>query len=135
MITKSEVYGNSEGIGLTYAYLGIYMGLIFIMAAAIEQLTDSIDNKERYKVLKEIGVDENMINKSLFRQIRIYFLLPISLAIIHSIVGLKVASKVASMFGDINIMKNIIIAMIVILVIYGRYFAITYLTAKRNITD
>ena len=109
------------------------------MAAAIvlsiQQLTDSVDNKERYKVLKEIGVDEKMINKSLFKQIGIYFLLPISLAIIHSIVGIKVASKVVSMFGDVNIMKNIIIVMIVILVIYGGYFAITYLTAKRNITD
>lgn len=139
MITKSEVYANSEGIGLTYAYLGIYIGLIFIMASAIvlsiQQLTDSIDNKERYKVLKEIGVDEKMINKSLFKQIGIYFLLPISLAIIHSIVGIKVASKVVSMFGDINIVKNIIIAMIVIIVIYGGYFVITYLTAKRNITD
>lgn len=93
------------------------------MAAAIvlsiQQLTDSVDNKERYKVLKEIGVDENMINKLLFKQIGIYFLLPISLAIIHSIVGIEVASKVVSMFGDVNIMKNIIIAMIVILVIYG----------------
>ncbi len=82
------------------------------MAAAIvlsiQQLTDSVDNKERYKVLKEIGVDEKMINKSLFKQIGIYFLLPISLAIIHSIVGIKVASKVVSMFGDVNIMKNII---------------------------
>lgn len=139
MITKSEVYANSEGIGLTYAYLGIYIGLIFIMASAIvlsiQQLTDSIDNKERYKVLKEIGVDEKMINKSLFKQIGICFLLPISLAIIHSIVGIKVASKVVSMFGDINIVKNIIIAMIVIIVIYGGYFVITYLTAKRNITD
>lgn len=139
MITKSEVYANSEGIGLTYAYLGIYIGLIFIMASAIvlsiQQLTDSIDNKERYKVLKEIGVDEKMINKSLFKQIGIYFLLPISLAIIHSIVGIKVASKVVSMFGDINIVKNIIIAMIVIIVIYRGYFVITYLTAKRNITD
>ncbi|OPX49964.1 FtsX-like permease family protein [Clostridium thermobutyricum] len=139
MITKREVYANSEGIGLTYAYLGIYIGLIFIMASAIvlsiQQLTDSIDNKERYKVLKEIGVDEKMINKSLFKQIGIYFLLPISLAIIHSIVGIKVASKVVSMFGDINIVKNIIIAMIVIIVIYGGYFVITYLTAKRNIID
>lgn len=139
MITKSEVYANSEGVGLTYAYLGIYIGLIFIMASAIvlsiQQLTDSIDNKERYKVLKEIGVDEKMINKSLFKQIGICFLLPISLAIIHSIVGIKVASKVVSMFGDINIVKNIIIAMIVIIVIYGGYFVITYLTAKRNITD
>ena len=139
IINKSEVYANSEGIGLTFAYLGIYIGLIFIMAAAIvlsiQQLTDSIDNKERYKVLKEIGVDEKMINKSLFRQTGIYFLLPISLAIVHSIVGIKVASKVVSMFGDVDIMRNIIIAMAVIVVIYGGYFVITYLTAKRNITD
>lgn len=50
-ITKKEIYDNAAGLGATMAYLGIYLGLIFIITSAvvlaIQQLTESTDNVER----------------------------------------------------------------------------------------
>ena len=86
-ITKKEIYDNAAGLGATMAYLGIYLGLIFIITSAvvlaIQQLTESTDNVERYRLLKEIGVDQKMINKAIFTQVGVYFMLPLSLAIVH----------------------------------------------------
>ncbi|EGT3615910.1 ABC transporter permease [Clostridium perfringens] len=138
-ITKEEIYDNAAGLGATMAYLGIYLGLIFIITSAvvlaIQQLTESTDNIERYKLLKEIGVDQKMINKAVFTQVGIYFMLPLSLAIVHAIVGLKVSSHIVEMFGNTSIMPNIIITAIVLVIIYGGYFLATYLGVKKNINE
>ncbi|EOU1985857.1 ABC transporter permease [Clostridium perfringens] len=138
-ITKKEIYDNAAGLGATMAYLGIYLGLIFIITSAvvlaIQQLTESTDNVERYRLLKEIGVDQNMINKAIFTQVGVYFMLPLSLAIVHSIVGLKISSTIVGVFGNASIMPNIIITAIIFVIIYGGYFLATYLGAKKNINE
>lgn len=138
-VTKKEIYDNAAGLGATMAYLGIYLGLIFIITSAvvlaIQQLTESTDNVERYRLLKEIGVDQKMINKAIFTQVGVYFMLPLSLAIVHSIVGLKVSSFIVGVFGNASIMPNIIITAIIFVIIYGGYFLATYLGAKKNINE
>lgn len=138
-ITKKEIYDNAAGLGATMAYLGIYLGLIFIITSAvvlaIQQLTESTDNVERYRLLKEIGVDQKMINKAIFTQVGVYFMLPLSLAIVHAIVGLKVSSFIVGVFGNASIMPNIIITAIIFVIIYGGYFLATYLGAKKNINE
>ncbi|EIF6157731.1 ABC transporter permease [Clostridium perfringens] len=138
-ITKKEIYDNAAGLGATLAYLGIYLGLIFIITSAvvlaIQQLTESTDNVERYRLLKEIGVDQKMINKAIFTQVGVYFMLPLSLAIVHSIVGLKISSTIVGVFGNASIMPNIIITAIIFVIIYGGYFLATYLGAKKNINE
>ncbi|MCX0389178.1 ABC transporter permease [Clostridium perfringens] len=138
-ITKKEIYDNAAGLGATMAYLGIYLGLIFIITSAvvlaIQQLTESTDNVERYRLLKEIGVDQKMINKAIFTQVGVYFMLPLSLAIVHSIVGLKISSTIVGVFGNASIMPNIIITAIIFVIIYGGYFLATYLGAKKNINE
>ena len=138
-ITKKEIYDNAAGLGATMAYLGIYLGLIFIITSAvvlaIQQLTESTDNVERYRLLKEIGVDQKMINKAIFTQVGVYFMLPLSLAIVHSIVGLKISSTIVGVFGNAIIMPNIIITAIIFVIIYGGYFLATYLGAKKNINE
>lgn len=92
-------------------------------------------NVERYKLLRELGVDDSMINKALFTQIGIYFMLPLSLAIVHSIVGLKVSSTIVRLFGDSSIVTNVILTAVILVVIYGGYFLATYLSAKKNISE
>ncbi|HAT4229735.1 ABC transporter permease [Clostridium perfringens] len=138
-ITKKEIYDNAAGLGATMAYLGIYLGLIFTITSAvvlaIQQLTESTDNVERYRLLKEIGVDQKMINKAIFTQVGVYFMLPLSLAIVHSIVGLKISSTIVGVFGNASIMPNIIITAIIFVIIYGGYFLATYLGAKKNINE
>ncbi|EOU2007491.1 ABC transporter permease [Clostridium perfringens] len=138
-ITKKEIYDNAAGLGATMAYLGIYLGLIFIITSAvvlaIQQLTESTDNVERYRLLKEIGVDQKMINKAIFTQVGVYFMLPLSLAIVHSIVGLKISSTIVGVFGNASIMPNIIITAIIFVIIYGGYFLATYLGAKKNVNE
>ena len=56
---------------------------------AIEQLSESSDNKERYRILGQLGASKPMVNRSLLVQIGITFMFPLIVALIHSFVALK----------------------------------------------
>ncbi|GAA0070775.1 ABC transporter permease [Clostridium sardiniense] len=139
LITKDDLLSSQVSTGVMIAYLGIYIGIIFLVTSAavlaLQQLCDSTDNLERYKLLRKIGVDDSIINRSLLIQIGIYFMVPLSLALVHSIVGLKVSSDIVSIFGNESIFKNIIITVVVLLIIYGGYFIVTYTSVKKTIRE
>ena len=136
---KESLFASSSSMGATISYLGIYMGGIFLITSAavlaLQQLSESTNNIARYNLLKKIGVDEKLINKSLLIQIAIYFLMPLSLALIHSIAGLEFSKRIITLFGSISIMKNILISLAVLVIIYGGYFIATYFGAKKNINN
>lgn len=134
IITKNEIIDQSIGLTVITSYVGIYVGTIFILASvvilALQQLSQANDNVERYQLLRKLGADDLMLNKTLFKQILIYFIMPLSLAIIHSIVGISVANNVVQLFGKMNIVKNSIMIAIIFILIYGIYFLVTYYGSK-----
>ncbi|CDM68970.1 putative membrane protein [Clostridium bornimense] len=138
-ITKEKLLASSVGFGAMLSFLAIYIGVIFLLTTAailaIQQLSESADNVAKYNLLRKIGVDNNMINRSLLVQIAIYFMVPLSLAIVHSIVGLKVSSDIVSLFGSESMMTQIIISIVLLVVVYGGYFLATYLGAKKMVKE
>ena len=137
--SRLDISEASIGLGALVTFLGLYLGIVFLIASvailALKELTESTDNKERYNMLRKLGADEKMINKSLFRQIAIFFMFPLLVAIIHSIFGIAFCSYVISTFGNEKLLPSIIMTAIFIVVIYGGYFLITYLCSKNIIKE
>lgn len=137
--SKVDISEASIGLGALVTFLGLYLGIVFLIASvailALKELTESTDNKERYAMLRKLGADEKMINKSLFRQIAIFFMFPLLVAIIHSIFGITFCSYVISTFGNEQLLPSIIMTAIFIVVIYGGYFLITYFSSKNIIKE
>ena len=137
--SKVDISEASIGIGALVTFLGLYLGIVFLIASvailALKELTESTDNKERYNMLRKLGADEKMINKSLFRQIAIFFMFPLLIAIIHSIFGITFCSYIIETFGNEQLLPSIIMTAIFIVVIYGGYFLITYLSSKNIIKE
>ena len=137
--TKIDIVNSSVGIGALVAFIGIYLGIIFLISSAeilaLKELAESTDNKERYMMLRRIGVDEKDLNKALFKQIGIFFLFPVIIAIIHSIFGMKFSVYVLDVFGTDNLLPSIIMTAIFLVFIYGGYFLITYMCSKNIIKE
>ncbi len=137
--SKISLYESSIGLGAMITFIGLYLGIIFLIASAailaLKELSESTDNKERFKMLRKIGTDERMLNKALFRQIGIFFLFPLVLAIIHSIFGIKFCVYILQTFGKEELIKSIIMTAGIIVFIYGGYFLITYLCSKNIIKE
>jgi len=139
-MTKTSLIEASVGVATIVTFIAIYLGVIFLIASsailALKQLTESSDNKQRYTILRKIGCDEKMINKALFRQIGIFFGLPLVLAIIHSIFGIQFAMTIMEgLASSEDLLPSIIATVVIIGAIYGAYFMATYLGSKNIIKE
>lgn len=137
--TKQSIKESTNGLSAMVTFIGLYLGIIFLISGAailaLKELSESSDNKERFRMLRRIGTDEAMINKALFKQIFIFFMLPMLLAIIHSIFGITFAIKILEVFGTEGLLESIIMTAIFIVLIYGGYFLITYYCSKNIIKE
>ena len=138
--SKISIVEASVGLSTIIVFIAIYLGIIFLIAScailALKQLTESSDNKQRYVILRKIGCDEKMINQALFRQIAIFFVLPLVLAIIHSIFGIQFAMSIfETLASKEQLLPSVIATVIVIGVIYGCYFLATYIGSKNIIKE
>ena len=138
--TKISLIESSKGLSTIIIFISIYLGIIFLIASsailALKQLTESSDNKQRYTILRKIGCDEKMINQALFRQIFIFFMMPLALAIIHSIFGIKfILSMLVALASSDELLPSIIVTAIIIGAIYGLYFLATYFGSKNIIKE
>lgn len=139
-VSKISIIESSVGLATIVTFIAIYLGVIFLIASsailALKQLTESSDNRQRYIVLRKIGCDESMINRSLFRQIGIFFAMPLILAIVHSIFGIQfVLSMMAGLASADDLLPSIVATVIVIGVIYGAYFLATYFGSKNIVKE
>lgn len=137
--SKISIYEASVGLGAMVTFIGLYLGIIFLISSAailaLKELSESSDNKERYMILRRIGTDEKMIRHALFLQIACFFLLPLVVAMIHSIFGIQFANILLSTFGDEQLLPSIIMTAVFLVAIYGGYFMITYFCSKNIIKE
>lgn len=137
--TKIDIYASSVGLGAMVTFVGLYLGIIFLISSAailaLKELSESTDNKERFNMLRKIGTDEKMINKALFNQIAVFFLFPLLLAIIHSIFGIEFANYILKTMGTESLLSSIILTAVFLVVIYGGYFLVTYYCSKTIIKE
>ena len=138
--SKISIVESSKGLATIIIFIAIYLGIIFLIASsailALKQLTESSDNKQRYTILRKIGCDEKMINKALFRQIFIFFMMPLIIAMIHSIFGIKfILSMLEVLASPDELLPSIIVTAIIMGAIYGVYFLATYFGSKNIIKE
>lgn len=130
---------SSIGLRVTISFVGIYLGITFLVTAAVilalQQLSAANDNKKRYATLRKLGTEERMINRSLLKQIAIYFLIPLVVAAIHAIFGIQGLMSMINMMWYENVYQDVFWGLAIIAVIYGIYFAITYFSSKKIISE
>ncbi len=136
--SKIDIAKASVGLGALVTFVGLYLGIIFLISSAailaLKELSESTDNKERYNMLRKIGASEEMLNSALFKQIGIFFATPLLLAIIHSIFGIKFANFLLESMGTKGLLLSNIMTAIFLVTIYGGYFILTYLCSKNIIS-
>ena len=137
--TKGEIRDESAGLSTIVTFISLYVGIVFLISSsailALKELSDCLDDKDKYRVLRQIGVEEKDINKALFKQTFIFFMTPFALAIVHTIFGLKFCSWILSSAGISDMLNGILVTFMFLLVIYLIYFVVTYLCNKNIIKD
>lgn len=137
--TSKRLRDNSVGLTAMIVFIGIYLGVVFLISGAailsLKELSEAADSKEKYRILRRIGVDEKKIRHSLLAQSGVFFAMPLLLAIVHSVFGMQTAMFILTVFGRGGLLGSILLAASVILVIYGIYFMITYICSRKIISE
>ena len=128
--SRTEIYESNKGMTTIVLFIGIYIGIVFLISSmavlALQQLSEASDSIDRYKSLKRLRASEKDINKTIFIQTLVYFSLPVILAFIHSVIGIKVANDFVSVYNKPDIMGSSLITAVIFMIVYIIYFYITY---------
>ena len=128
--SRTEIYEGNKGTTTIVLFLGIYIGIVFLISSmavlALQQLSEASDSISRYKSLKKLGANTKSINKTIFVQTLVYFSIPVVLAVIHSVVGIKIANEFISMYNQPDIGSTSLVTAGIFMIVYVIYFYITY---------
>ena len=135
---KSEVINATLGMRILGIYVGTVLLMISLTVLALQQLSDSIEHKGRFNTLRSLGIDKSEIRKLISKQISLYFIIPIVIAVISFCIFLNAFAlanrRLINIYiGDKAFIFNIGIGLLLIIVIYICYFAATYYSFKRNV--
>lgn len=102
-----ELYGG-------FVFLGTVIALIFLISTILvsyyKQISEGYEDREKYQIMKKIGLDDKLIKKSQASQIFYLFFVPLAFAILNSLVASKIVYQLLALFGVMQFMQ------------YGRYF-------------
>ena len=132
--TAEEVLVQSSGMNLMISYLALYIGFVFLIATAailaIQQLSETSDSLPRYRVLAEIGCDRRMIFRSLRTQVLVYFLVPLALAVCHTVCAVGVISNAVLSQLGVSVLEPALMTGVLVAVVYGAYLLVTYFASR-----
>lgn len=115
-------------------FLGIFLGLLFIMATVLiiyyKQIAEGFDDRERFVIMQKVGMSHSEVKKSIHSQVISVFFLPLGVAVIHLAFAFKVITKLLSIFNLTNIPLYAVCTVSTILVFALLYTIVYSMTAK-----
>ena len=88
------------------------------------------NSRTSYEILRRLGASEKMTRHAILLQNLTYFILPLSLALIHSIFGICFIYGIVSQLGKGHILISVFEALGIFAIIYLLYFLITYIGSR-----
>ncbi len=116
---------NVEWLKLVYA-IGSFLFLVFVLAEAsiiyIKIYSDATEDKDKYKILKNIGASKKDLQKAIRKEVILFYVLPLSIGLIHSFFAIKVLGKFLS--EDLNLTFVISVLVSIIIFIFSAIISI-----------
>ncbi|WP_410983965.1 ABC transporter permease [Bacillus cereus] len=113
-----------EATGLMM-FIGLFLGLVFLLATGsiiyFKQLTEASADRDRYVVLRKVGVTKQEMKKAIAKQVSFIFAIPLVVGILHSLFALKGLSNIL----PYEILIPLLISIGVYGVIYIGYYFLT----------
>lgn len=117
-----------------FLFLGIVIGLIFLTGTVLisyyKQISEGYEDREKYKIMKKVGLPDALIKKTGASQIMWMFFAPLLIATIHCCVAAKIVYELLGLFGLQTFADYGIYLGAVILIFFIFYFIIFKLTSK-----
>lgn len=118
----------------SFLFIGLLLGSVFLFATILiiyyKQLSEGYEDKERFNIMKKVGMEDKEIRKIIRKQVSIVFLSPVVLASIHLFFAYPMIKKI---LYTLNLRQDSIFILMTIgtVVIFLIVYSIVYnLTSK-----
>ena len=134
--TESRREGRADTITLFggFFFLGVFLGLLFIMAAVLiiyyKQISEGYDDRERFVIMRKVGMTRAEIKRTIRSQILTVFFLPLIAAGIHVAAAFPMISLILALLNMTNVSLYRICTVVCFLVFAGMYVVVYSLTAR-----
>ncbi|RAS75295.1 FtsX-like permease family protein [Priestia endophytica] len=122
--SKYSTYEMFYGVSSGTVFMGFFLGIAFLamMASCLmfKILSGASKDIMRYQMLRKIGVRQELLTKSIYREIFLVFLFPALIGIAHVLIGMNIFS-----FILINPYFRVWLPIVIFLIIYAVYYLIT----------
>lgn len=135
---EETVYILNGGLLFIGAIVGLSMLTGTVLMIYFKQISEGSDDKDKYEIMKKIGLDDSMIKKTMKSQLKWIFGLPAVTAIIHTLFASKILFQISSEFGitDKTIFTiSLLIVLAVFIIIYGIVYLLTSVKYFRIINN
>jgi putative ABC transport system permease protein len=98
---------------------------------ALQQLVQNVESQDRFAILNKLGVEKKSTNQAILVQISSYFLIPATVALVHSSVALDFFNRALHEI-NLKLPKSVVLSSFgLALGLYLIYFTATYLQSKK----
>ncbi|MCH5259844.1 MAG: ABC transporter permease [Lachnospiraceae bacterium] len=132
--SRQAEWTTSIGVYGGLFFLGIFLGVLFIMAAVLiiyyKQISEGYDDRERFVIMRKVGMTQAEIKGTIRSQVLTVFFLPLIAAGIHVAVAFPMISLILALLNMTNVSLYLICTMVCFLVFAGMYVMVYSLTAR-----
>ncbi len=100
-----EIFSErQQGLGLYggLVFLGAFFGVLFLAMTVLiiyfKQVTEGYEDKQRFVILQQVGMDKRMVKGTINRQVQWMFFLPLGATLLHMFFASKIMSKMLALF-------------------------------------
>lgn len=115
-------------------FIGMYLGFMFLVATVLiiyyKQISEGLDDRERYVIMQKVGMDKREIRRAIRSQILIVFFLPLLFSILHIMVAFNVITKLLGIFGFFNTGLFVLCTVVTVLIFAAFYIIVFAITAR-----
>ena len=134
MDTQAENRQDFYTMNGGFFFLGVFLGFVFLMATVLiiyyKQISEGYEDRERFRIMRQVGLEKREIRRSINVQILIVFFAPLVVAGVHVAFDFNLVRLMLILFG----LKNAALTAWCTLgtfLVFGLIYALVYLLTAR----
>lgn len=116
-------------------FIGVFVGFLFLMGTVLiiyyKQIAEGLDDRERFQILKKVGMSQKEVKQTIRNQVLIVFFLPLGAAVVHVSAAFKVLTKLMKTLDLNNIGLEAVCTSGTIL-IFAVFYVLVFIITSRE---
>ena len=136
--TKTDAIAQMNAFFGGILFIGIFLSIIFMVGTVLviyyKQISEGYEDRERFVILKKVGLDQKQIKQTINKQVLTVFFLPVIFAFLHLAFAYHMLSLILKVIGvvDTAMMLSVTLSICgIFALIYVLIFMITSRSYRR----